>query len=119
MDRPQHDASGVVAPPEPSLSETETMSQDATQEPAAEPADENKTTTIVVNATQYVVSGKEISYEQVVAIAYNNAPPTGPNVVITVTFSRGEHGREGTLLPGDQVKLKSRMVFDVSATDRS
>ena len=50
---------------------------------------------------------------------YNNAPPSGPNVVITVTYSRGEHGQEGDMLPGDTVKLKNKMVFDVTATDRS
>jgi hypothetical protein len=81
--------------------------------------DNVKTTTVVINATPYEVPGKEISYEQVVNLAYNNAPPTGEYIVITVTFSRGENGQEGTLLPGDRVKLKSKMVFDVSATDRS
>lgn len=95
------------------------MTQDAAHEPVAAPAEDKKTTTIVINAMPHEVTGKEISYEQVVALAYNNAPPTGPYVVITVTFSRGEHGQEGTMLPGDHVKLKSRMVFDVSATDRS
>jgi Multiubiquitin len=78
-----------------------------------------KTTTIVINATSYEVEGKDITYEQVVNLFYNNAPPTGENVVITVTYSRGENGQEGSLLPGDAVKLKSKMVFDVSATDRS
>lgn len=94
------------------------MSQDTTHEATAGSA-ADKTTTIVVNATPHQVAGKEISYEQVVGLAYNNNPLTGPYVVITVTFSRGEHAQEGTLLPGDTVKLKSKMVFDVSATDRS
>src|SRR5690242_11317127 len=62
------------------------MSQDAMPEASVKPADDKKTTTIVVNATPHEVSGKEISYEQVVNLAYNNAPPTGPYVVITVTF---------------------------------
>ena len=45
---------------------------------------------------------------------------TGENVVITVTYSRGEGGhREGSLRPGESVELKNGMVFDVSATDRS
>lgn len=94
------------------------MSQDAMHEATAGLA-ADKTITIVVNATPHEVPGKEISYEQVVGLAYNNNPPTGPYVVITVTFSRGEHGQEGTMLPGDKVKLKSKIVFDVSATDRS
>lgn len=80
---------------------------------------EPKTTAVIVNAALYEVAGKEITWEQVVNLAYNNSPPSGENVAITVTFSRGEHGQEGTMLPGDSVKLKTKMVFDVSATDRS
>lgn len=86
-------------------------------ESAAAKAD--KSTTIVINATAYEVEGKEVSFEQIVNLAYNNAPPAGEFVVITVAFSRGENGKSGTMLPGDTVKLKNRMVFDVSATDRS
>jgi hypothetical protein len=78
-----------------------------------------KKTTIIVNATPHEVRGGSISFEQVVNLAYNNAPPSGPNVVITVTYSRGEHGHEGSMLPGDTVKLKEKMIFDVTATDRS
>ena len=80
--------------------------------------EKDKTTTVIINATPYEVRGKEISYEQIINLSYNNAPPTGENVLITVTYSRGEHGQEGTMLPDDRVKLKSKMVFDVSATDR-
>lgn len=102
------------------------MSQDATQGATAanagrdaQPDEKDKRTTVIINATAHEVAGKEISFEQVVNLFYRNAPPTGENVVITVTCSRGEHGQEGTMLPGDRVKLKSKMVFDVSATDRS
>lgn len=98
------------------------MSQDAVQGGAIVDGDSDthgKTTTIIVNATPHDVAGKEITYTEVVNLAYNNAPPSGPNVIVTVTYSRGEHGQEGSMLPGDSVKLKSKMVFDVSATDRS
>jgi hypothetical protein len=77
------------------------------------------TTTIIINATPFEVENKELSYEEIVSLFYNNAPPTGEYVVITVTYSRGENGKSGTMLPGDTVKVKSKMVFDVSATDRS
>lgn len=102
------------------------MSQDTTQgltvgdgALGAQPEEKGETTTVIINAKPYDVEGKEISYTQVVNLAYNNSPPTGPNFIITVSYSRGEHGEEGTMLPGDSVKLKSKMVFDVSATDRS
>lgn len=76
-------------------------------------------TMIIVNASPYYVAAKTLTYEQVVNLAYNDAPPIGPNVVITVTYSRGENGKSGTMLPGDNVKIKKGMVFDVTATDRS
>lgn len=80
---------------------------------------QKKMTIVIINAAPHSVMEKELTYEQVVNLAYNNTPPTGPNVVITVTYSRGENGKSGTMLPGDKVKIKERMVFDVTATDRS
>jgi len=82
-------------------------------------AHQSKGVDIIINARSYEVEAKELSFEDVVNLAYNNAPPSGPNVIITVTYSRGENGKEGSLLPGDRVKVKNKMVFDVSATDRS
>lgn len=102
--------------------ERSAVSQDETKGGAAVeggPNAHDKTTVVIVNATQHEVAGKEITYEHVVNLAFNNAPPTGPHVVITVTYSRGENGKEGSMLPGDSVKLKTKMVFDVTATDRS
>lgn len=96
------------------------MSQDASHvQGGAHGGGHGHAETIIINASPYEVTAKELSYEQVVNLVYNNAPPTGANVVITVTYSRGENGKSGTMLPGDSVKVKSKMVFDVSATDRS
>jgi len=91
------------------------------QERAHDGHDQNhrRAKTVIINATPYEVTEKEISYEDIVNLAYDGAPPTGENVIITVTYSRGENGKSGDMLPGDTVKVKSRMVFDVSATDRS
>lgn len=81
---------------------------------------QEKTVTIIVNGRQKEVNQKEISFEDVINLAFDNAPPTGENIVITVTFSRGDEGRkEGSLMPGDSVKVKKEMVFDVTATDKS
>lgn len=79
----------------------------------------DKTVTIIVNGRKKEVSEKELSYEQIVDIAFNGNPPKGENVVITVTFSKGEDGKQGTLLPGQKVKVKDGMVFNVTATDKS
>lgn len=79
----------------------------------------DKTVTIIVNGRRKEVTGKELSYEAIVNLAFDNNPPTGPNVVITVTYAKGEDDKQGTLLPGKTVKIKDGMVFNVKATDRS
>lgn len=79
-----------------------------------------KTVVIIVNGRPKEVAGKALTYEEVLSLAFNDDPPTGPNIVITVTFSRGEDSRkDGSLLPGESVKIKKGMVFDVTATDKS
>lgn len=75
--------------------------------------------TIIVNGRPKEVTEKELTFEEVVNLAYNNHPPTGPNVVITVTYSKGVGGARGSLLPGQIVKVKAEMVFNVKATDKS
>lgn len=75
--------------------------------------------TIVVNTRDVPVEKGELSFGEVVALAFP-AAPTGPNVLITITYRRG-HGEkpEGSLLPGQTVKVKDGMKFLVSATDKS
>ena len=81
---------------------------------------QEKDITIIVNGRQKVVPRKEeLSFAELVALAFNNNPPTGPNVVITVTYSKGEDGKQGTLLEGQSVRIKDEMVFNVTATDKS
>ena len=78
-----------------------------------------KTHQIIVNGRPRKWPDNEISYDDLVGLAYNNTPPTGADVVITVTYSRGVDRDQGSLLPGDSVPVKSGMVFDVTATTRS
>jgi hypothetical protein len=79
----------------------------------------NKDITIIVNGRQKVVADKELSFAEIVALAFDN-PPTGPNIVFTVTYRRG-HGNkpEGTLVEGEMVRVKEGMIFNVTATDKS
>lgn len=75
--------------------------------------------TIIVNARQKKWSEKEISFEQVVKLAFPTPPP-GENIVCTVTYRKGEgHKPEGTLTEGERVKVKDGMIFNVTATDKS
>ncbi|WP_295815203.1 multiubiquitin domain-containing protein [uncultured Deinococcus sp.] len=78
-----------------------------------------KLLTIIVNGRERQVTSKELTYEEVVRLAYDN-PPTGPNVLITVTYRRG-HGEkpEGSLTEGASVRVKEGMIFNVAHTDKS
>lgn len=75
--------------------------------------------TVVVNGQQKTVETDELTFDQVVALAFDPVP-SGPNVMFTVTYRRG-HGEkpEGTLTEGESVKVKEGMIFDVTATDKS
>ncbi len=80
---------------------------------------QDKQYTIIVNGRQKVVTKKELSFAEVVALAFD-PPPTGPNIVFTVTYRRGEGNKpEGTLIDGEMVKVKEGMIFNVTATDKS
>jgi hypothetical protein len=81
--------------------------------------DKDKNITIIVNGRQKVVTAKELSFAQVVALAFDT-PPTGQNIVFTVTYRKGEGNKpEGTMVEGDVVKVKDGMIFNVTATNRS
>ena len=73
---------------------------------------------IVVNGRQKVVTEKELSYTQVVALAFEN-PHTEENWLYVVTFTRGEGNKKGDMEPGDVEKVKEGMIFNVTETNRS
>ena len=78
----------------------------------------NKATTIIVKARERQWDEKEISFEEVVRLAYDSVP-SGPMVEITVTYRKGEHGKQGTLTAKETVKVHEGMVFNVVVTDKS
>ena len=79
-----------------------------------------KTVIIIVNGTPKTVpKDEEITFDQVVALAFEN-PPTGDGVQFTVQYTRGQGNKpSGTLVEGQSVKVKDGMEFDVTATNRS
>ncbi len=80
---------------------------------------QNKDFTIIVNGRQKAVTSKDMSFAEIVALAFNSLP-TGPNILFTVTYRRGEGNKpEGTMVEGDTVKIKDGMIFNVTATDKS
>ncbi len=78
-----------------------------------------KEVTIIVNGREKVVTTKELSFEQLVALAFDDIP-TGENICFTITFRKGQGNKpEGTLVEDDSIKIKNGMIFNVTATDKS
>lgn len=75
--------------------------------------------TIIVNGKKKTVSKKDLSFAEVVALAFAT-PPTGENIIFTVTYrnARGDKS-EGTLNEGQTVKIKEGTIFNVTPTDKS
>ncbi len=79
----------------------------------------HKDVTIIVNGREKVVSKGELSFSEIIALAFESPAP-GPNIIFTVTYRRGEGKKpKGTLVEGETVKIKDGMIFDVTRTDKS
>ncbi|MFN3149859.1 multiubiquitin domain-containing protein [Bremerella sp.] len=75
--------------------------------------------TIIVRGRPRKVSGRHISFDEVVALAYNPVR-SEPFIVYTVSYSRGPNPNpEGDLYRNQTVKIKEGMVFCVTETDKS
>lgn len=80
----------------------------------------DKSVTIIVNTREKTVDrNEEVSFEEIVSLAYDGNPPAGPHLQFTVMYRRGHGNKSGSLVAGQTVKAKEGMVFSVSATDRS
>lgn len=74
---------------------------------------------IVVNGREKPWSEKFITFEQVVELAFGAYTPS-PDTVYTVTYAKGPDGnKEGTMVKGEKVRVKPKMVFNVTSTNRS
>lgn len=81
--------------------------------------DTDKGFDIIINGTTHHVINDEISFDQVVDIAYPDGG-RGPLITYTVDFYNGA-GRppEGKLTKNQKAKVKNGTVFNVTRTDRS
>ena len=77
----------------------------------------NKEAKIVVNGREKTVAEKELSFDEVVTLAFG--PPDYEQNVYTVTYRREEDKKEGSLVKGQSVHVKSGMIFTVVRTTRS
>lgn len=75
--------------------------------------------TIIVNGQAKQVTERELSFAQIVALAFGNSAGDG-NTIFTVTFRRGEGKKpEGTLVAGETIKIKEGEIFNVTETSKS
>lgn len=78
-----------------------------------------RTYTIIVNTREKTVSKSVLTYDEIVRLAFPN-PPSGPDIQFTIQFTRGPaENPSGALVEGGTVKIKDRMEFDVTQTNRS
>jgi Multiubiquitin len=82
-------------------------------------SDSKKLVTIVVNTIEHQVEKEEISFDELVKLAFGDNPPTGNDVQIKIAYHHKHGGGEGKVQPGGTVKVKDGMIFDVSATYKS
>ena len=77
----------------------------------------NKTHTIIANGRPREVTGQKISYEEVVKLAFAD-DAANQDTDYTVAYAN-PHGRDGTLVAGQETNVKEGMVFNVTKTNRS
>ncbi len=77
------------------------------------------TFTVIVNGRKRKVSKRELTFDDVVALAYDD-PPQGEFICFTITYRGGPCTKpEGMLVEGESVEVKEGMVFNVTLTDKS
>ena len=81
--------------------------------------EKKKPVTIIVEGTPHEWTEKEITYEEVVTLEVPDYP-NHPEITYSVKYKNG-HGNkpEGILAPGASIKVKNRMIFNVSETGQS
>ena len=80
---------------------------------------DNKTFSITVNGRQKQVERDELSFDELVDLAFDN-PARGPQIVFTITF-REAGGRipEGELDEMQRLKVRDGTIINVTRTDQS
>lgn len=74
--------------------------------------------TIIVNAREKKVNKHTLSFDEIVALAFENVQ--GDTTMYTVTYRNAdEEPRQGTLVSGQSVEVKNGTIFNVTATNKA
>jgi hypothetical protein len=74
--------------------------------------------TIVVNGRSKKWDKETISYQELVTLS--GLPlPSGPNPGFTITYHNGPDHQDGSVVPGQSVKVRNGMIFNVTPTNQS
>lgn len=79
------------------------------------PPGQEKETTIYVNTKEVIWNKKEISFEELVNIAF----PGATKKEFDVTYIKGHSNQEGELLNGESIHVHPEMEFLVTPTNES
>ncbi|MEJ1962931.1 MAG: multiubiquitin domain-containing protein [Gammaproteobacteria bacterium] len=77
----------------------------------------NKTYSIIVNGRPRTVTDDKLTYIQAIHLAFPGEQPS-ESVSFTVTYSN-PHGKDGSLVEGQETKVHDGMILNVRKTDRS
>lgn len=72
---------------------------------------------LTVNGRDRALSEKKQSYRNIARLAYPDA--NFDQFLYTITYFKGEGGREGDLVEGEIINVKDGMVFNVRRSDKS
>ena len=78
---------------------------------------QNKTYAIIVNGRPRTITDHKLSYIGAVHLVYPGEQPSDV-VSFTVTYSN-PHGKDGSLVAGQETTVRDGMILNVHKTDRS
>lgn len=83
------------------------------------PPGHQKEYTIIVNTEDQKVIDSEVTFNQIVLLAYP-VPSTNPNIVYTILYKKVDHSKhEGQMDIDETIKIKDGSTFTVTETDKS
>ncbi len=74
---------------------------------------------VIVNAREKAWNNNTISFNDIVKLAYGEVS-TNPNVIYTINYKRGVPSKpEGSMVKGEVISVKNKMIFNVTQTNKS